>query len=495
MTLSTTEFKVGLFFFSVFGIVFWMISRVDDTPETSGGWKIHSVLFEDATGLLDKTPVETAGIRVGFIKAIDLEGAKARVTLALDPKVIIYQDASVTIRDRGILGEKYLNILPGTKSRGVLPDQDTIRNAESSSPMAKAFEKFESIAGYIESITANLDTILREDISREAIKTLLANLEVITQAVHKVVLSMDRTIVNSDRKFDSITTSLDILSKDLIELFHETTPKITRTMENVETISNQGSELVKTGSADLAAISERVRLIAEKVEGLVDRISEGKGTAGKLLSDEEIGLELTEAIRGVNEYLDRGRKLSTSIGYRGEFLGDEQEIQNIVQITLQPRPDKYFLLEFVDSPSFGDLKVTQTEWELEGSDEPTRLIERTSDDDLTFSLQFCKTLYDMTFRFGLLRSEGGIALDYHLLDKRLTLTFEAFDFTRTDRPHLRSLLTFNLYRQLLLAAGIDDLINSNSDKHMFYNAFLGLGLRFTDDDLKTVLTSLPTPSM
>lgn len=501
MTPLSTEFKVGAFFFLTILLGYVMMSRINDRPDYEGEWLRYTVYFDNATGLLDKTPVEIAGIKVGHIISITLENDKAKIALAVDPRVKIKKDAVVSIKDRGLLGERYIDIYPGIDPSLSLPTDSVLPNSESQSPMVKAFQKFETISTYIENITKSLDKVVTEGISGNSIKEILENVEETSRTMKDLVTHLDRTVLKNDDKLTATISSLEAFSRELRELYRANNANIAKTIENVRDLSGSSKNIlddkndeIRAGIANLAQISEKLNAMSSTLHDMMKGVSEGKGTAGKLLKDEEIAIKLEESLDGVNQYLSMIRQLSTSIGYRAEFLSDQQEFQNIVQISLQPRPDKYFLLEFVDSPSFGDLSVTETQWQLGDSGPTTKLIERRRDDGFTFSLEFCKSLYDvLTMRFGLIRSQGGVAMDYHLFDKRLTFTMEAFDFSREERPQLRSVATLTLFGNFLLAGGVDDMITSNTDKHLFYNSFISLGVRFRDDDLRAVLSSLPSP--
>ena len=183
--------------------------------------------------------------------------------------------------------------------------------------------------------------------------------------------------------------------------------------------------------------------------------------------------------------------MQTSISYRGEFLYDSKDIQSIVGLKFQPRPDKYFLFEFVDEP-VGDTLVTETTLTIDDGT-PIKSKTVTRDDQFTLSIQFAKRLYDLNVRFGLMRSEGGFGTDYYLLGDNLELSFEAFDFSRGNFPHLRTYATYTLFKHLWLSGGVDDLVfePDSTPRQYFHNYFLGAGLQFTDEDIKALAGSIP----
>jgi phospholipid/cholesterol/gamma-HCH transport system substrate-binding protein len=88
-----------------------------------------------------------------------------------------------------------------------------------------------------------------------------------------------------------------------------------------------------------------------------------------------------------------------------------------------------------------------------------------------------------------IENTGGVQLDWSLLDRRLGLSFEAFDFGRERDldPHLRLTGRWALGKYIVVRAGYDDPLVDE-----FRSPFVGAGIRWTDDDLKYLLGSVPS---
>jgi phospholipid/cholesterol/gamma-HCH transport system substrate-binding protein len=113
----------------------------------------------------------------------------------------------------------------------------------------------------------------------------------------------------------------------------------------------------------------------------------------------------------------------------------------------------------------------------------------TDKDALKFSAQIAKRYYDIAFRGGLFESTGGLAIDYYFFDDRLTFSMEAFDFDPDRNAHLKFKADFTPFQHIYLIAGYDDFI-SNQGKESF---FVGAGISFSDEDIKSLLTNIPIP--
>jgi phospholipid/cholesterol/gamma-HCH transport system substrate-binding protein len=69
--------------------------------------------FPTVGGLKSGSVVEIAGVRVGRVDSIRLKDFQARVAMHIDQGVPIQSDAIVSIKTKGLIGEKFVQISPG----------------------------------------------------------------------------------------------------------------------------------------------------------------------------------------------------------------------------------------------------------------------------------------------------------------------------------------------------------------------------------------------
>ncbi len=78
-----------------------------------GGYTVYAE-FDNIGGLKPGASVEIAGVQVGRVKNITLtEDYLARVEMVIDRSVKLQEDAIVSIKTKGLIGEKYVEITPG----------------------------------------------------------------------------------------------------------------------------------------------------------------------------------------------------------------------------------------------------------------------------------------------------------------------------------------------------------------------------------------------
>jgi phospholipid/cholesterol/gamma-HCH transport system substrate-binding protein len=82
-----------------------------------------SAVFDRIEGLRDGGDVRISGIKVGSItsQSLDLKNYVAVLHLSIDPSIKLPTDSAATITSSGLLGDKYLSIIPGVEDDFIKP--------------------------------------------------------------------------------------------------------------------------------------------------------------------------------------------------------------------------------------------------------------------------------------------------------------------------------------------------------------------------------------
>ena len=94
----------------------------DDVPVTAE--------FSTVAGLKQGANVEIAGVEVGKVDSIDIRDYKAVVRMRIRRGLRLQEDTIASVRTRGLIGDKYINLSPGASDR-LIPPGGKIRETES----------------------------------------------------------------------------------------------------------------------------------------------------------------------------------------------------------------------------------------------------------------------------------------------------------------------------------------------------------------------------
>lgn len=106
-----------------------------------GGYTVYAE-FQKAGGIKSGSIVEIAGVEVGKVKSIKLNNDyQALVEITIFKDVKIQEDAIASIKTKGLIGEKYIQITPGGSDR-LLQNGGKIRETESAVDLEELISKY-----------------------------------------------------------------------------------------------------------------------------------------------------------------------------------------------------------------------------------------------------------------------------------------------------------------------------------------------------------------
>ncbi len=136
------ELIVGVFVLVGIAALTYLAVKLGKLEVIGGGnnLEIHAE-FDSVTGLKAGATVEVAGVQVGQVKKIELNGDRAVVSFTVTPGTKLYGDAIASIKTRGLIGDKFVSISPGGSQKELAPG-GKIRETESGLDFEKAISEF-----------------------------------------------------------------------------------------------------------------------------------------------------------------------------------------------------------------------------------------------------------------------------------------------------------------------------------------------------------------
>jgi phospholipid/cholesterol/gamma-HCH transport system substrate-binding protein len=321
------EFKVGLLII-VAAVILAGFIFVLGNFSLGSGYTIY-VDYDYSGNLQEGAPVKVAGIKVGKVEDVSFRGGAidettdpprrvyVRVTACIEnrAKDSIRRDAEVFVNTAGVLGEQYLEIVPGRdwEHPPVAPGSKLVgRNPPRTDlVLSRLYEVLESLSDVLTedkdaiknllrnsaSAVAQVDELLRTN--REQVGRLIASTSELaasaTSTLDKVNAGLDpralqRTIADADALLVSGRGAIDRVTPEAIALLGD---------------ARRATGVVTDERVDRAiAVADRAATAAQKAGGLIDNVDGmvtdlrgGKGTAGALLAKDDVYVDVRELLR------------------------------------------------------------------------------------------------------------------------------------------------------------------------------------------------------
>jgi phospholipid/cholesterol/gamma-HCH transport system substrate-binding protein len=140
MKKNSLELYVGIFF--IVGILCFTYLSVKLGKLDIMGDKgtIMYAVFSNIGGLKDGAEIQIAGVNIGRVKEIKLEEYQAKVKLQINPGIKIQDDSIASIKTKGLIGEKFIDISPGGSDVSV-PNGGKIQDTTPPFDLEKAISK------------------------------------------------------------------------------------------------------------------------------------------------------------------------------------------------------------------------------------------------------------------------------------------------------------------------------------------------------------------
>lgn len=473
--------KVGAFTVVTAAAGYFIYGFVSKGGSGDDGYVVYA-LMDDAAGVAKHSRVQIAGIPVGTIEAVYLEGKQARIDILIDEDIKLYKDASVSKVSSSLLGEYYLKIAPGTTGREELHDGDQLLVLSEGATTDDILLEVASIAKDLKQVSQSLAQSIGTKQGEEDLKDTLHNLAEVTENLNKTVQENRESVRSILQNIDRIT--------------EKSGPEVERILENVRVTTNEVREIIgeaddpDSTATDVKEIVEKVNRAStdmesalENIESVTDRLERGEGTLGRLSKDEKLINEVEGIAEGVGSFVDGINRIRTVVSLRSDYQFLTGTFKSFVEIRLQPREDKYYSFELISDPR-GMTYTEQIDVSTTNPNDPPqyREVRTRTTNDFRFSLQYAQRMGPFVGRFGIKESTGGIGLDTLLYNDRIELRQDLFAFGEASVPRYRVFLGYEFLHRLWILGGVDDIL-SNARR----DYFVGLQLRFDDSDLKAVI--------
>ncbi len=499
VTIGLTVSVLGL-------VVLWMRSRIPD-QKTGGGFSTYA-RFRDGSHLAVGSPVVIAGVRIGDITDITIEGRFARVDMDLQPNAQIPVDAFITRRADSLFGDSYVELIFSGQDDGAAPER-MLRSGEQITHVIEGAST-DSVLRGVERTMPRIETALdlmnevvrkgRKAINGDVVEGVLGADGWLASGRIESPLSKTRSAIE---RIDSLTAAGASALADIAPATINTIDRIDRAVATARTGIRDAKGQLVTALQDTRAGLEGADPQIEEVAQVLGAINEGtgndwKGTLGKLINDPDLADTLEDAAASGEEALSSYSRFKSYLGMRIEWNINAKAPRLYASAEMRVRHDKFYLVE-LESGALGSFPTDELA-DAANTSQYTRRQE--IKDTLRFTAQFGKQLGALRLRAGVKDSTFGAGADLLLMRGRLRFSTDVFgSFDRT--PRVKVAAAFAVFKSIYVLAGIDDALNppgslrivsGNSpvpgaleEVHYGRDYFLGATLYLDEADLATLL--------
>ncbi|MBV5245201.1 MCE family protein [Mycolicibacterium sp. PAM1] len=272
---------IGLSLFMVVAITLTWLVYVTLRRDVAGEKVPYSAMFTDVFGLREGDDVRMAGVRVGRVEKIELDGKLAKVSFVVqsDQQVLGTTVASVTYQN--IVGQRYLGLTLGSQGEPVPLPAGSVLPLERSDP---SFDVTTLLNGY-EPLFSLLDPQAADDLTQGVIQSLQGD-EASLVALVDQTSQLTESFAGHDEELGAVITDLNTVMSNLAKHNDSMDQVLTETQAAVSIFDAQRQELVdSTGS--ISRVVSRLSTVSDDVyPSLNELIEREPGFAQHLVSIE-----------------------------------------------------------------------------------------------------------------------------------------------------------------------------------------------------------------
>lgn len=448
------EAKIGLFVVMALGALLFLSTQVTSLGKWGSEGYVIQAYINDASGIEKHTHVLMNGVTIGDVEEITIEGKRVKLRLMIDKGVKIPVDSSVIVAQESLLGSKVLNIAVGDSASSIAGG-GTLSQSKQYASFDQTSDSVNAAAKELESLLRDFHAIL-DDEHRQAIQDAIIAFRNVGVNLDGVITEnrddLHAAIANFRTMGAGFSQTADTVNKDLPEI-----------MERINSLTAQLDNKLPTAVDKFTNIEDNVSTILAENRSTLKTTLESAGSFFK--SGEE-------AFSKVDSMLGSFTTSELQVAMHTDYMMRDQYGKVYLGVNYLPNPETYYMFDLISTDDYSD------------ANNPPKKHQKS---DTLYSLQYGKRFDNTLLRFGAIESTGGIGVDYFMNHDKLKLSAEAFDFNsvndyRSERAHLKAQVRYQMLKHLELYGGWDDFLNPKSQ-----NIFLGLGLRFIDNDLKYVV--------
>lgn len=242
----------------------------------SKGYSMYA-RFPWGAGLKQGQPVLLAGVQVGFVDEVKLiPDGTITVTLQIQKEHQVPAGTTASVKPNGIFGDQLIALQPIKGAQGYMSRGDTIPVGPGTPGTDQLLTKGDSIAANVLALTDETRAQFVADGGVKDIRRTVADLTKLVAQLSAVATAQSAQLTRTQEQLRRTLASIDSV-------------KVDSSVKNVQAMT-----------ASFEQLSRELRETNGKVQLVVDKVSNGNGTAGKLMNDPAVYMRVDSLLAHID---------------------------------------------------------------------------------------------------------------------------------------------------------------------------------------------------
>lgn len=307
------QVKIGMVVVLALGILVLMILRLEEGMGLVARKTTFHALVDHTQGLKIGGPVRMNGVDIGNIHDIAIAGDSAQVDIKFAVKADvarhIREDASINIKALGLLGDKFLEVLPGSSGRPPLSPGSIItgRSGPDVTDLATgAALTIDRVNKTLERIQEALTAVTE---GHGTTGKLVNDPEVFDRS-RQVLEKLDRASEKGLSLLEKIERGQGTAGKLITdgELYARANQAMKELNDLAKKLNNERGTLNRLTGPELYA---KLDELTARGDQILDRVERGEGTVGKLVTSDELYARADKLLTEVEQFIAEVKKNPT----------------------------------------------------------------------------------------------------------------------------------------------------------------------------------------
>jgi phospholipid/cholesterol/gamma-HCH transport system substrate-binding protein len=256
---------------------------------------VYYTVYDKIGGLAESSPVEINGYKVGVVQSIDFidsKSGKLLVVFSVSKDFKLPRNTVAEITPVSVIAGMKVQFVYGN-GPGSYSDGDTIPGRLAESLMSKLEteliplkDKISGLVEVLDKVINSVNEIMNPDFKKNLNKS-LANLNNTSENLDKIISAKEKDIRIT---LENVTRFTQMLS--------DNSDRMGKTFTNLEKISDS------LAASDISSSVQNLKNSLEKTSFLLGNLNEGKGSAGKFLTNDTLYTNLSVSLKSLNALLE-----------------------------------------------------------------------------------------------------------------------------------------------------------------------------------------------